>query len=131
MNLFVLSFLLLNSFQFSTCQNYDKTIGRPKDTIKTLKLLQIIHRHGERNPLYFPPKDPFNSETYFPGGLGQLTLPGKYRLYQLGEYIRREYGEYLGSAMSPREVYTQSSYTNRTMESAQCLNAGAYPPGEK
>ena len=140
--MFIQKNILLFSFLFSVALSQLTQLSVPQNCLNslpvvkpkndsTLKLLQIIHRLGDRNPDFFAPNDPFNSDTYFPGGFDQLTLQGKYRLYEVGEFIRREYSGYLGSAMSPREVYTQSSHTNRTMESAQCLNAGAYPPGKQ
>ena len=36
----------------------------PNHDISTLKLLQIVHRHGERTPLSFTPNDPFKNESF-------------------------------------------------------------------
>ena len=103
----------------------------PNHDISTLKLLQIVHRHGDRTPVILLPNDPFQGESYWPEGLGQLTTKGKYRLYKTGQFIRQEYGQYLGDKYSPREVYARSGMVDRCMESLSCLLAGAYPPKPK
>ena len=45
----------------------------PNHDISTLKLLQIVHRHGDRSPMEFKPNDPYKSDHYWPQGIGQLT----------------------------------------------------------
>lgn len=37
-------------------------------------ILYKIFRHGERNILYAYPNDPYEDESYWPEGFGQLTL---------------------------------------------------------
>ena len=100
----------------------------PNHDISTLKLLQIVHRHGDRTPIMFTPNDPFKNESYWTEGIGELTTKGKYRMYKLGQFIRQEYQSYLGDKYSPREVYARSSITDRCIESTSCLLSGAYPP---
>jgi prostatic aicd phosphatase len=100
----------------------------PNHDISTLKLLQIVHRHGDRTPLDFAPNDPFKGISYWREGIGQLTTKGKYRMYKLGQNIRKEYDSYLGPNYSPREVYARSSVSSRCIESLSCLLSGAYPP---
>ncbi|CAG2179606.1 unnamed protein product, partial [Oppiella nova] len=96
--------------------------------ISTLKLLQIVHRHGDRAPAVWTKKDPFKDMKYWPAGFGELTAQGKYRMYTLGQFYRREYNSYLGESYSPHEVYVRSSSVHRCIESAMSLMAGAYPP---
>ena len=103
----------------------------PNHDISTLKLLQIVHRHGDRTPIIFPPNDPFKNESYWPEGIAQLTSKGKYRMYKLGQFIRQEYHQYLGDNYSPREVYARSSLHDRCIESLSLLLSGAYPPNQK
>ena len=103
----------------------------PNHDISTLKLLQIVHRHGERGPASFTPNDPFKNESYWPEGYGELTSKGKYRMYKLGQFIRQEYGSYLGDECSPREVYARSAISDRCIESVSCLLSGAYPPKQR
>ena len=84
--------------------------------ISTLKLLQIVHRHGERTVLKsnMPKTDPFKDvDQYWAEGLGQLTNHGKYRMYAIGQYLRQSYQTYLGDEHSPREVYARSSIEPR------------------
>lgn len=46
----------------------------PQNTINdTLQ----IHRHGDRNIDTVYPNDPYNSDRYWPGGLGELTEVSK------------------------------------------------------
>ncbi|XP_054162089.1 uncharacterized protein LOC128960052 [Oppia nitens] len=97
--------------------------------IDTLKLLQIVHRHGDRNAEIWFPNDPFiNQSMYWYEGVGELTNDGKHRMYKMGQFIRQEYTGFLGSDNSPREVYARSSAKKRCLESATMLMAGAYPP---
>ncbi|CAG2109808.1 unnamed protein product [Medioppia subpectinata] len=96
----------------------------PNHDISTLKLLQLVHRHGERSPTSFPPNDPFKNTKYWVEGIGELTTKGKYRMYKLGEFIRQEYNDYFGDKYSPREVYVRSSITDRCIESTSSLLAG-------
>ncbi len=104
----------------------------PNHDISTLKLLQVVHRHGDRTPTELFPNDPFkNVSKYWYEGIGELTTRGKYRMYKLGQFVRNQYNEYLGHNYSPREVYARSSAQGRCLESLSCLLAGAYPPNSK
>ena len=109
----------------------DASTRWPNHDISTLKLLQIVHRHGERAPILFTPNDPFKDEKSWPAGIGQLTTRGKYHMHKVGQFIREEYNNYLGDKYSPREVYARSSLTDRCVESVSCLLSGAYPPKQK
>ena len=95
----------------------------PNHDISTLKVLQVVHRHGDRSPVHFLPKDPFkNVSEYWPEGGGQLSNSGKLRMYRLGQFLRNEYQEFLGQAYSPREVYARSSLSHRCLESVEQVN---------
>ena len=96
----------------------------------TLKLLQILHRHGERTPLVFIDDDPFGDQKYWPMGLGQLTLKGKYRMYKLGEFFRKNYSGFF-KTIDRRQVYSRSSIEHRCIESGSVFLSGAFPPGKK
>ncbi|CAG2105666.1 unnamed protein product [Medioppia subpectinata] len=94
---------------------------------KKLKLLLIVHRHGDRTPWVPYPTDPFNNEDqYWPDGFGHLTIKGKQRMYSLGKYLRKRYDNFLGT--SPREAWVRSSARERCLESVTMLLAGLYPP---
>ena len=98
-------------------------------TVSTLRLLQIVVRHGDRTITQIYPKDPFRNLTeYWFEGLGELTAPGKYRMYKLGETLRQQYQQFLGSNYSPREVYARSSAKSRCLESLSSLLSAFYPP---
>jgi hypothetical protein len=92
----------------------------------SLKLVQIVQRHGDRTPTNFYANDPYKQESYWPDGIGEMTRKGKTRMYEFGKTIRQKYINYLG--VSPREVSVRSSSTTRTLESAQCFIAGLYKP---
>ena len=92
----------------------------------SLKLVQIVQRHGDRNPTNFYANDPYKDEKYWPEGIGETTLRGKVRMFEFGITIRNRYDDYLGD--SPRDVSCRSSALSRTLESAQCFLAGLYEP---
>lgn len=89
-----------------------------------LKLVAIVHRHGDRSPLFFLPGDPFADDIYWPDGKSQLLATGKNRLFQLGESLRSYYGHFLTD--NPREVQSYSSDANRCLESTSLLLHGLY-----
>ncbi|CAG7825207.1 unnamed protein product [Allacma fusca] len=42
--------------------------------LTTLRLAQVVYRHGDRAPMYIYPTDPYTDvQKYWPNGLGQLT----------------------------------------------------------
>ncbi len=101
----------------------------PNHDTSTLKLLQVIHRNGERTPTNFVPNDPFkNVSQYWPEGLSTLTNIGKYRMYKVGQLIHDEYKQFFGDMYSPHDVYVRSSASHRCIESVSSLLAGAFPP---
>ena len=95
---------------------------------KQLKLLHIIFRHGIRTPADTYPNDPYINETLYPVGWGQITNEGKVNLYEHGVYLRKRYGDFLGEHYSPSTYYVQTTDVDRTKVSAQCINAGLWPP---
>ena len=94
----------------------------------TLKLLQILHRHGDRTPFHFVNGDPFSEQKYWLMGKGQLTSKGKFRMYKLGQFIGKSYSEFF-NLINPKQVYARSSIEHRCIESAEAFLAGAFPPG--
>ena len=72
------------------------------------------------------PTDPYKDERFYPQGFGRLTTAGKQRLYDVGRWLRREYGQFLSD--DAHEVYVRSSGKERCLESAQLLVNGAYKP---
>lgn len=92
----------------------------------SLRLVQIVQRHGDRNPTNFYPNDPHKDEDNWPEGIGETTMRGKTRMFEFGVTMRKRYDSYLGD--SPRDVSCRSSALTRTLESAQCFLAGLYEP---
>lgn len=50
------------------------------------------------------------------------------RMYNVGEWIRNNYGPVIGKNYESRLSTIQSSYADRCLMSAQALLAGLYPP---
>ncbi|RWS30137.1 lysosomal acid phosphatase-like protein 3 [Leptotrombidium deliense] len=92
----------------------------------TLKSIIIVHRHGDRTPIHLYPNDPYRNESYWPDGMGQLSIAGKVRMFKLGKYLRRRYFDLLTG--NPREVNVKSAESDRCLQSAHLVAAGAYPP---
>lgn len=119
-----LIFLLLNLI----CASKQST----NDTAKPeLKLVQIVHRHGDRTQFGFFPNDKLDKLEYWPDGLGQLTSMGKRRMYKMGLKLRNHYTDFLGSTCNPRSLYIRSSAVDRCIESASALLAGLCPPSNR
>jgi len=95
--------------------------------LQTLRLVQVIMRHGDRTPIDRYPKDPYDSRKYWPEGFGRLTQRGKMMQYNLGQYIRQRYNGYLNATYTPEEIYVQSSDKDRTIMSAMANLAGMFP----
>ena len=95
----------------------------PNHDISTLKILQVVHRHGDRTPNTFLANDPYKNMTmYWPEGKAELTKEGKIRMFKLGQFVRREYDAFLGDQYSPREVYARSSISSRCLESVSLVS---------
>ncbi|KAK4878733.1 hypothetical protein RN001_011239 [Aquatica leii] len=95
---------------------------------KELKLVHIVYRHGIRTPADTYPNDPHINNPLFPTGWGQITNKGKENLFDHGRYLRQRYNNFLGSYYSPYLYYVQSTDVDRAKVSAQCINAGLWPP---
>lgn len=100
--------------------------GKKTEENDTLKLVILIHRHGDRTPIKPYPRDPYNNASYWPDGWGELTIKGKQRMYNLGVYLAKRYRGFLGS--SPLETYIRSSGSDRCLQSVSLVMAGLYPP---
>lgn len=92
----------------------------------SLKLLLMIHRHGDRTAIKTYPKDPYRDAKFWPDGWGELTTAGKNRMYGVGHFLRNRYKDFLTD--NPREVYVRSSGANRCLETVSLILAAAYPP---
>uniref|UniRef100_A0A8D2LUK0 acid phosphatase n=1 Tax=Varanus komodoensis TaxID=61221 RepID=A0A8D2LUK0_VARKO len=67
-------------------------------------------------------------ESEWPQGFGQLTKIGIQQQYELGQYIKKRYSNFLCPAYRREEILVQSSEIDRTIMSAQANLAGLFPP---
>ncbi|XP_032666438.1 venom acid phosphatase Acph-1-like isoform X2 [Odontomachus brunneus] len=97
-----------------------------------IKLVNVVFRHGDRTPdnngFEMYPNDPYLNYTFYPTGLGQLTLAGKRREYDLGQKLRNRYSNFLGSLYMPKHIVAYSSDYDRTKMSLQLVLASLFPP---
>ncbi|XP_025890629.1 prostatic acid phosphatase-like [Nothoprocta perdicaria] len=93
---------------------------------RKLKFVSLVFRHGYDTPQDFFPNDK-HKEVIRQHGYGQLTKLGTQKQYELGQYIRRRYLNFLSIAYKQFEIYVQSTDCDQTLMSAQACLAGLYP----
>uniref|UniRef100_A0ABM5GPL8 acid phosphatase n=1 Tax=Pogona vitticeps TaxID=103695 RepID=A0ABM5GPL8_9SAUR len=94
---------------------------------RELKFVLLLYRHGDRSPIESYPTS-LHKESEWPQGYGQLTTIGMQQQYELGQYIKKRYSNFLSHAYKREEILVQSSETDRTIMSAQANLAGMFPP---
>lgn len=90
-----------------------------------------IFRHGERTPIinFLYPNDPYRDPNQWSTECSQLTNVGKQQLYDLGQWLRKLYGNgFLSNRYKFDEIYIRSTDFDRTIHIAQLCLAGLYPP---
>lgn len=99
--------------------------------LRTLRMVSIIFRHGERSPTDFYPNDPHRNHPWT-GGLGALSEKGSQQMYHLGKLLRPRYYRLLppNGLYSKDHMTVVSSYAERCIMSAQSFMAGFLPPLE-
>ncbi|KAL2747806.1 venom acid phosphatase Acph-1-like isoform X2 [Vespula maculifrons] len=94
-----------------------------------LRLVNVVFRHGDRTPnkeLY--PNDPYKAYDFYPMGFGELTNNGKKRAYELGQFLRSRYKNFLSDIYTPELITTHTTDYSRTKMSLLLVLAGLFPP---
>ncbi|XP_066428501.1 testicular acid phosphatase homolog [Eleutherodactylus coqui] len=94
---------------------------------KKLKFVTLVYRHGDRSPIDTYPTDTYKG-TAWENGLQQLTQVGIRQQYELGQYLRMRYENFLSPSYRKDEIYVRSTDYDRTLMSAQANLVGLYPP---
>ncbi|XP_026576182.1 prostatic acid phosphatase [Pseudonaja textilis] len=86
-----------------------------------------LYRHGDRSPLSSFPQNSVKEDAW-PWGYGQLTKTGIQQAYNLGQWLKDRYKNFLSPSYKPKEIYVQSTDYDRTIMSAEVVLAGLFPP---
>ncbi|XP_044759382.1 lysosomal acid phosphatase-like [Coccinella septempunctata] len=89
--------------------------------------VSALIRHGARIPNSFYPTDPYRNATW-PFVLGDLTNLGVKEMFQVGQWLRRKYSNFLSEKYKPDELYAHSVDYGRCYMTGEATLAGLYPP---
>uniref|UniRef100_A0A1L8DYX7 Putative lysosomal & prostatic acid phosphatase n=1 Tax=Nyssomyia neivai TaxID=330878 RepID=A0A1L8DYX7_9DIPT len=99
--------------------------------LRTLRMIAILFRHGDRSPTSLYPNDPHVNHQWS-GGLGALSEKGSLQMYNLGKNLHMRYYRLLppNGLYSKDDIFIGSSAAERCTMSAQSFMAGFMPPLE-
>ncbi|XP_017842057.2 prostatic acid phosphatase [Drosophila busckii] len=100
----------------------------PNTTNSTLELVHIVFRHGIRTPVDTFPTDPYIKDTFEPTGWGHVTNRGKKELFDMGRWLHRRYGDFMGGFYKPERLHAQATASPRALMSLQATLAGMFEP---
>ncbi|KAF6212966.1 hypothetical protein GE061_010679 [Apolygus lucorum] len=91
--------------------------------------VNMMYRHGARNPDRLPSKDPYNDLKYWPGGFGSLTVKGIVAHHHLGKWIADRYRHLLPTEWTSinNAIKVISTDWKRTLMSAEANLGGMFP----
>ncbi|KAF0307303.1 Lysosomal acid phosphatase [Amphibalanus amphitrite] len=92
----------------------------------TLRLVNVVYRHGTRTPIEAYPTDP--NIGAWPQGDGQLTNEGKQNQLELGRFLRSRYDGFLPELYHMNYTHIEAADVDRCLMSAQANLAGLFPP---
>lgn len=111
--------------QADTIDRVDANDWRAQGVDSSLRQVLIVHRHGDRTPIVFPPKDALANEPFWTfHGLGQLTNKGKARLHLLGKLVRARYDNFMSGSVNKNSRVSRASGSLRCIESAESFLSG-------
>jgi len=107
---------------------FSGTSNDPGTDQSTLELLHVVFRHGPRTPADTYPTDPHVNQTFYPFGWGHVTNNGKRELFNIGSWLRKRYGNFVGPYYRPESVHAQATGVARTHMTLATVLASFFPP---
>ncbi|XP_028135702.2 prostatic acid phosphatase [Diabrotica virgifera virgifera] len=100
-------------------------------TANLIAVVQVV-RHGQRTPITFFPTNKYSDRSYWGNlGPGQLTNEGKRQHYELGQYTRKRYSNFLPLKYNESSFAAYTTDVDRTHMSAQCNVYSLFPAFEE